>query len=63
MVFGVRPYRWTRVVRCAMCDTRMKGKKMTSDMPNDGKYCRTCSVLCDFEWLHLIPASERSRNR
>ena len=41
----------------------MKGKQMTSKYPNDGKYCRTCSIICDFEWIYLIPASERVNRR
>lgn len=43
-----------------MCDIRLKGKKATSEMPNDGKYCRSCSIICDFEIYHLIPVTERS---
>ena len=32
-----------------MCDQVMRSKKPTTKYPSEGKYCRVCSILCDFE--------------
>jgi hypothetical protein len=40
-----------------MCDVRMKGKKALENYHNDGRYCRTCSQLCELDVHYLVPES------
>lgn len=60
MAFGEILSRWNRL-RCLMCDVRMKGKKALENYHNDGRYCRTCSQLCELDVHYLVPESERKK--
>ena len=37
----------------------MRGKRRSDKYPSEGNFCRSCSLICDFEIYHLMPASEK----